>query len=390
MQFITLLAAFAALFVFGNAQVLPPYTEDCQHGMYANHARCAGMPPTIEVNLDQDPSVRWNGVVQHKKKELVAMIGQIKLLVGAISPKIITAVDQYLPELIQKLPEPYGAEIQGIAKASGLPDGEILLFNIFYEIFTVCTSIVAQDNAGKLYHARNLDFGLFMGWDVKNHTWLITEYLRPLVVNVNFTRGGKTAYKSVNFAGYIGLLTGIKPNAFTITLNERFNIDGGFVGMLEWIMGQRDGHWTSFLTRTVMDKATSYDEAMSMLTKEVILAPVYYIVGGVKSGEGAVVTRDRTKLDNVMAMNTTAGEWYVLETNYDNWTNPPFFDDRRADAKKCMDHSGKKGIGFSSIFDVLSTKPVLNQLTTYTALMQVNAGKLETYIRECPHPCYPW
>ena len=41
--------------------------------------------------------------------------------------------------------------------------GEVVLYNIFYEVFTVCTSIVAQDTNGKMYHARNLDFGLFLG-----------------------------------------------------------------------------------------------------------------------------------------------------------------------------------------------------------------------------------
>lgn len=66
------------------------------------------------------------------------------------------------------LPGPYGDEIRGIARASGLPLGDIVFYNIFYEIFTVCTSIVAQDAQGHVYHGRNLDFGLFLGWDVKN------------------------------------------------------------------------------------------------------------------------------------------------------------------------------------------------------------------------------
>ena len=81
--------------------------------------------------------------------------------------------------------------MHSIANATGLPLGEVVLYNVFYEVFTVCTSIVAQDQSGKhellrallfllyqmhleipsifcflsgnLYHGRNLDFGLFMG-----------------------------------------------------------------------------------------------------------------------------------------------------------------------------------------------------------------------------------
>ena len=50
-----------------------------------------------------------------------------------------------------------------MSDASGLGIEEITVYNIFYELFTFCTSIVVQDAEGELYHARNLDFGLFMG-----------------------------------------------------------------------------------------------------------------------------------------------------------------------------------------------------------------------------------
>ena len=32
----------------------------------------------------------------------------------------------------------------------------------------------------------------------------------------------------------------------------------------------------------------------------------------------------------------------------------------------------------------------LFQLTSYTVLMQVSNGILESYIRHCPDPCWPW
>lgn len=38
-----------------------------------------------------------------------------------------------------------------------------MLYNVFYEVFSVCTSIVAQTENGTLMHARSLDFGLLMG-----------------------------------------------------------------------------------------------------------------------------------------------------------------------------------------------------------------------------------
>ena len=48
-------------------------------------------------------------------------------------------------------------------------------------------------------------------WDVKNDTWMLTEHLRPLIINVDYQQKNKTVAKAVHFAGYTGVITGIKP-----------------------------------------------------------------------------------------------------------------------------------------------------------------------------------
>jgi acid ceramidase len=53
-------------------------------------------------------------------------------------------------------------------------------------------------------------FSLF-SWNQKTHAWNITTALRPAIVNLDWQKGGKTVFKSVNFAGYVGILTAIKP-----------------------------------------------------------------------------------------------------------------------------------------------------------------------------------
>jgi len=39
----------------------------------------------------------------------------------------------------------------------------------------------------------------------------MTEALRPAIITVDWQRKNKTVFKSVNYAGYIGILTAIKP-----------------------------------------------------------------------------------------------------------------------------------------------------------------------------------
>ncbi|XP_046355267.1 acid ceramidase-like [Haliotis rufescens] len=375
--------------VISVAQI-PKYNESCVRGTY---------PPSPEkkvktyvVNLDLPPEQRWTHVVEDKAVQIRNILAEFKKYALDWSPKaqgVIDWVDKNFPTLDKTLPYPFPGEMTGISKASGLKLGEVVLYNLFYEFFTVCTSIVAEDPTGKLFHARNLDFGLFLGWDIKNNTWDISEFLRPLIVNIEYTRGGKTLFKGVHFAGYVGILTAVKPTLFTLSMDERFNADGGFIGIMEWVLGDHSGSWMGFLTRRVMENATSYEEARDWLTQTEMLAPAYFILGGNQSGEACVITRAREKTLDVWPM-ASAGGWYILETNYDHWEKPMVLDDRRTPANKCMHKLTKQNVSVSGLFDVLSSIPVLNKLTTYTALMQVDSGHLETWIQYCKDPCFPW
>uniref|UniRef100_A0A8C1U3M0 Acid ceramidase n=1 Tax=Cyprinus carpio TaxID=7962 RepID=A0A8C1U3M0_CYPCA len=363
--------------------------EDCRSGMYPPKGPTYGNVTWYTVNLDLPPSERWTQVIKDKNTE-VAVSLLMHCLLGLRPWPLLCICMSTLPLIVDTLPQPFNEEIKGIAAVSGIPLGEITLFNIFYEVFTVCTSVVAEDFNGNIYHARNLDFGLFMGWDRHNKTWTLTEKLKPLVVNVNFQRGNKTVFKSTNFAGYVGILTGIRPGEFSLTVNERFSVDGGYVGILEWILGWRDGMWMGFLTRKVLENATSYEDAKNQLSQTELLAPAYFILGGNGTGQGCVITRTRINTLDIWELDMKLGRWYVLETNYDHWEKPMIFDDRRTPAMKCMNQATQANISLASIYDVLSTKPVLNKLTTYTSLMDVSAGTLESYIRDCPNPCTPW
>lgn len=372
----------------------PPYNGSCVKGKY---------PPDKSrhvseyvISLDLPPLQRWTEIAREKKSEIKAILDKFISFLdefGMWAEEIVYILKLTGPLLDDMLPEPYADEIKSISEATGLEIGEVVFYNIFYEVFTVCTSVVAQDPSGKLYHARNLDFGLFIGWDPKNKTWEITSVLRPAIINLNWQKGGKTVFKSVHFAGYIGILSAISPGKFTLTMNERFRLDGGYIGIIEWLIKGKDaGSWMGFLTRETMETAQSYEEAQNMLAKTKMLAPAYFILGGNSSDKACVITRDRDpSLTDIWHMkDPTAGQWYILETNYDHDKKPLFLDDRRTPANKCMRNMTQQNVGFAGIFDVLSSKPVLNKLTTYTALMQVNSGQLETWLQYCDDPCMPW
>jgi len=80
------------------------------------------------------------------------------------------------------------------------------------------------------------NYSFLSRWNATSNDWKVAEKLRPLVVDLVWKRGNSTVFQSASFVGYIGVITGVKPGAFSLTINERFSWNGGYVGLLEWIM----------------------------------------------------------------------------------------------------------------------------------------------------------
>lgn len=68
----------------------------------------------------------------------------------------------------------------------------------------------------------------------------------------------------------------------SISINERFGADGGYIGLFEWFLNiNRNQAWSTFLARDLLESEDmNFDKAVKVLTNTPLLAPVYYIVGG--------------------------------------------------------------------------------------------------------------
>ncbi|XP_012371530.1 acid ceramidase-like [Octodon degus] len=369
------------------------WTEDCRKSMYPpSGPTYRGPVPWYAINLDLPPYDRWHELMTNKQPVLKIIVNSMRNIINALSPsgEVMQMVDGNLSKILGKFPAPYEEEMKGISDATNISLGEIIAFNIFYELFTMCTSIITEDKKGHLLHVRNLDFGISLGQNVSDSKLVITEQLKLLTVNLDFKRNNKTVFKATSFAGYVGALTGFKPELFSLTINERFSIHGGYLGVLEWILGKKDAMWIGFITRSVLENGTSYEEAKKILTQANLLVPAYFILGGKQSGEGCVITRERKDSLDVYELSPKQGRWYVVQTNYDRWKAPLFHNDRRTPAQMCLKRVTQENLSFSTLYNILSTKPILNKLTVFTTLIDVTSNRYETYLRDCPHPCMGW
>ena len=71
-----------------------------------------------------------------------------------------------------------------------------------------CTSIVAQDPNGHVFHGRNMD------WNLPNN-------LRNLTVQADFVKNGTVVFTADVTTGYVGIVTGVSKYGFSLSINER-------------------------------------------------------------------------------------------------------------------------------------------------------------------------
>nr|XP_002128649.1 N-acylethanolamine-hydrolyzing acid amidase-like isoform X1 [Ciona intestinalis]XP_026690758.1 N-acylethanolamine-hydrolyzing acid amidase-like isoform X1 [Ciona intestinalis]XP_026690759.1 N-acylethanolamine-hydrolyzing acid amidase-like isoform X1 [Ciona intestinalis] len=317
---------------------------------------------TCTVNLDLLPLQRWNNFTSScgfnltKGREIINA-----LIKSVVKPEVIELLQDVGAKLDDYLPLPYSDELRGLSSTLGLPLGDLVILNLLYDITAyddssskACTSIVASDKQNKIIHGRNLDYQMQ------------PKYLREITIQVDFQRNKKSLFMATTYVGYIGVITGCRHGAFSISGDER---DKGklWKNILTALNG---GKSTFFAQRMILEQARNYEEALQMAINTPTIAPVYFILGGVKSWEGAIVVKDSGKVANVSLLGSDLKHpWYIVETNYDPWLRPPATDDRRDAAINAMNKVGKNNFSPQQLYNVLSVNLVFNKDTTYTTIM---------------------
>lgn len=309
--------------------------------------------PRYNVSLDLPPEQRWKAILSHYNQTYLKE--SMEFVYKSSVPKWVQAIILPLAEidLIFLVREPYAGEIRGIARTLGASVGYVLGINFAYEATAYCTSIIAQDTKGNIYHGRNLDYAF-------------PEILRNLTVDLDFIQNETIAYTGTTFLGYVGLWTGQSPYKFTVSGDARAKGKWWENAIAAFFKRSSPVSW---LVRDVLHNARDFENAALQLSKTPIIADTYYIMGGTQSREGLVITRNRGGPADLWPLDPQRGEWFHVETNYDHWTTPPPYDDRRTPAIKALNATGQANINAVSLYKVLSVEPVLNDMTIYTTTM---------------------
>jgi hypothetical protein len=163
----------------------------------------ADIPPTYDIDLSLPPEERYVKLAKDFAsdiQELVGIFDEVLTLVRLpISSKHLKRVSKLLLRRIHDSEQQ--AELEGISKATGVDMYLLVAFNVLLDLFMGCTSggVRVTDGPGKptkMIHFRMLDWGM--------------DALRRVVVQLNFVFDGQVVARSVTYAGFVGVITGVR------------------------------------------------------------------------------------------------------------------------------------------------------------------------------------
>ncbi|KAL4481490.1 hypothetical protein ABPG74_007579 [Tetrahymena malaccensis] len=306
--------------------------------------------PKYTVNLDLSYEDRWRVIITNYKNALQGFESRIEQL-----PKAV-ALESQLPFYQDTN---FLAELQAIASFAGVKFQTIQLISQMYESLDsiACTSIVARNSDGSIYHARNLDYDF-------------VKYISPLLANIEFQRGGKTVFIADMIIGTAIVVTGIVPNGYSITINQRQD-DGQAISYLK-----KQYIPACYLIYKILQTSTTYDDALNSLMNTKIAMPAYFIIAGLSGNQGTVLERDRESVH----LQTTLSDstWFICQTNYDR-SQPDNPDDyRRIPCEQKMGKFNQNSWKPQDIFNILQQTPNFVITTITTDIMNPKTGYINS------------
>lgn len=329
-------------------------------------------PLEIHIDLDQHPTKRWTNVTELMGDRMKSTYTRYLEEFPVYLKYMFWVADKIFQGFIDNrtiVPAPIAEmylEIKGMADSIGFKSYQLLLINFIFEINAHCTGIVTHDKDGHIIHGRNLDFpGL--------------ETMRNVSFQGNFYRDGKLKYNAVMMAGYTGVFTVMKPGAFAININERnTNIEAPFLTSLYAYFSAQAP--PSHLMRRVCENAENFEEALESLKSELLTAPTYFILSGVKENEGAVIARDRNGLADVWRLNKDSeNDSILIATNYDRWVAVPDHDKNRVNyVKHYIEQIGKDKLDKNNMMEQVLKQPmVLRSPSIHSVVMSARTDHKE-------------
>lgn len=223
------------------------------------------------IDLEVPPCERWDNILAKDKSAIKKLLRQAERQI----PGWAQLASPAMGVAYRACGGLYAEEIEALADWAGYDVGLMCMMQCSYELSHLaeyagsmlgCTAGVVRDPKLGMIHLRTMD------WDIP----AISGATRL----IRFIRG-KREFVAVGIAGFVGVLSGMVPGAYSVTLNAAPCSEfPGFSGLAP-----------AMLLRDVLESCDTMDEAVYTLSRTKLAAPVFFTVCGT---DGALVI-ERTR-----------------------------------------------------------------------------------------------
>jgi hypothetical protein len=227
--------------------------------------------PTYTIDLEIPEARRWGDVIAAERAAADRLVAEAARDLERV-PELLRRVFARLYQLSGGL---YRGEIQAWADALGVSAGTVTLLNCAYELSHIrlprpfgCTAGVRWAERLGPVHVRNLDWPL--------------AGLGDATCLFHFRRGSRV-FVVVGAPGQVGVLSGMLPGAYSVTINW-----APPAGLPTFRFGP------AFLLRDTLETCDSYAAAVAALRKTPLSASVFFTVCGTEPGQACVIERAPT------------------------------------------------------------------------------------------------
>jgi hypothetical protein len=224
--------------------------------------------PAYSIDLNADETRRWAEVIARD----AAMAGRVVREAGASFERVPELLRWAFALLYRSSGGLYRGEIESWARALDVSAGTATILNCAYELSHLrwpkvfgCTAGVRWLEGSGMVHVRSLD-------------WPLTS-MGP-ATRLFRMRRGEREFVSVGVPGQVGVLSGMLPGAYSVTINW-----APPVAFPSFDFGP------TFLLRDTLESCDGYDDAVRTLTETRLSTSVFFTVCGTAKGQACVIER---------------------------------------------------------------------------------------------------
>jgi hypothetical protein len=230
--------------------------------------------PAYKIDLSTEEPRRWAEVIAREAEAA----GRVVSEASASFERVPELLRWGFARVYQASGGLYRGEIESWAQGIGVSAGTVTILNCAYELSHLrwpkvfgCTAGVRWVKGAGLVHVRSLDWPLPTMGPATRLFWF---------------RQGEREFVSVGVPGQVGVLSGMLPFAYSVTINwappaafPSFEFGPGF------------------LLRDTLEACDTYDTAVRRLTETRLSTSVFFTVCGTEDGQACVIERTQQEAE---------------------------------------------------------------------------------------------